>query len=1623
IGYYKTLLGVAMARCGPMPITPDVPASRVRKMLETVAPKLVLTVDDPDSAVLEVISKSDVRTVGRILAATRDPAAPDLHVIREQIDSVPADPCFVLFTSGSTGIPKVVRGTNASLANLVEFEVDRCGSEYVAMTGQYAPIGFDVAFQEIYSTFVSGGVLCPFPLEIRSEPEKVGAFIERRGITRTFLPPLMLRAVAAVREEGFPNCLREVLCIGEQLRIDDAVRRAAGARGTLRIVNQYGPAEAPQVTSLDLGEDVLEWDDRPTIGAPIRNVRIRIVDEDGRAVPMGSSGEVMIGGVAVGLGYANDPMNSSFTEEDGVRWYQTGDLGRILPSGEIEFIGRVDDQVKVAGHRVEPLEVEQAIGRLPEVAEVGVVSWSVDDVVRLAAYVEAEVDGDAIRRRLAGVLPPWLVPTAIVVVDAIPRNPNGKVDRAALRIRAERSEAAEEIPSSTPDENLASTLRAFGLPVAMRLRSDAPLVEQGLDSLGAIRMQLKLRENGYTGIDIGAILRSSPKVLVELLGVVGDTRRLRPRAPEPSPRREDKAAVQGSDDWESLDPLSRDLIYQAAISPAGSYHLAWRVEIPSQRTLEYVRERVAGISREWPTLRTARDPEKGCRLLPSDMADAGMMEAFESQPSRREIDHLLRHPFDLQRGDCFRAATWMEPGRRVVLLVFHHVAVDGRAAGSIIDSAFGSRNAATENLQTNPTFPSSLSKAEDWWVKRLADDLKGDPLPQRSEDANDESILFTAIESEGRGFDRCLEASIKNSGSPIALAVLAWGLILGRRLGKDRTVIGLPFASESTSAELGVSLLPIVVPIGDDVTIIEALESTSSVILGGIENRQASLGSLIRRLEPGKQHLHPPFDGVFTQDDLRRESGEARILWEPVGRGPFQATIVVPGLESLESPFGLEIDEWTLDGEHADSFVDRYFEILRQLVESLDDGRGTQLLGSIDSLGEASQVKIRSFERSDAFEEGSSSVAEVFEATVARNPGAVAIVDGERSITYGELDSWSRAIASELLRAGIEHGEAVALTGTRSASTIAGMLGVTRAGGFFVPLDSDSPEARIRAQMASIRPRFGVGPKISKVLTGNVKKWIDLETSRVSTMDASLPALGLETPLYAMFTSGTTGEPRGTLVPHRAVLRLAQDPWFLPRSHHFKMLHAAPIAFDASTLEIWWPLLNGLTVVCWDGKGSDLEGIGALVRRERIDGCWLTAALFHTAVDQMPYIFESMSVVLTGGDVVSAAHASRIGRRYPDLVLINGYGPTENTVFTTCDLIEVDRDRIDKPISIGRPIRGTRVRILDERGKRVPVGRFGELVTDGAGLAIGYLDPVSNVCLSGGFEGGTSKGTLYRTGDRARWLQDGRIEFNGRIDHQVKVNGHRVELSAVDSAIRRIPEVEDAAAMLLESSTGSKSIGAVIVQNASGRIDRESVRRRLAMVIPTWEIPTEIMFVDRIPSTPNGKVDRKSCVRLILESRSKPRSIGRVGEETTDEIDVILRRAVEEISGRRLNSRSMTLSEVGIDSIELLRLSIRLENLFSRPVHLESLVATASLSEIAAVIRDDIQLESKEIVELRPPEAHTNRSVFCVPGVGGTVFSFLALLDGIPTSIPVNGLPYRGIGGSRPPLRSIEEMA
>ena len=1624
IGYSKALLGVTFARGGPMPITPDLPPARIQQMVEVVDPAIVIAVDPIAPEVRQTLGDTPVVDLHEVLG---DASVNVVIPSEDELQTCLEDPCFVLFTSGSTGEPKAVRGSQASLVNLVAAECDRCEGEIVSKTGQFAPLGFDVAFQEIFSTWAAGGTLCPMPLEIRADPEGIDAFLRRKNITRTFLPPLMLRALAAACTSGFPPSLREVLCIGEQLRIDDAVRSAARPSASIRIINQYGPAEAPQVTSLDLGTDPDEWPDRPTIGPPIRRVQIRIEDDAGNLTSFGTPGEVMIGGVSVGLGYANDPGNMRFTEIDGIRWYRTGDLGRLLPDGDIEYLGRVDHQVKVAGHRVEPGEVEMALAAMSEINEAGVVTWTESDVTRLAAFIVTTRDIDAIRSELAVSLPPWLVPTVIAAVPEIPRNRNGKIDRVALRERAASWGNESNGSESALDAQMRARLAELGVPPSTSFHADVPLVEQGLDSLGAIRVQIRAREEYQSSIPIDQILRATPAEFLQRVevtsGRVGRVQAVSDDSGRPVDL-EGASPVRGSL-WEPLDPLVRDLLFEDAISAPGSYHLAWRITGPISMDVEAVKRRVENMRSHWATLRTCRHPNLGSRVAKAAELDPVVVEVYSHEPQSRELEHLLRHPLDLRGGECFRCATWIEDGRRVTLLVFHHVAVDGRLAEQIIRGTFVDEEAARSRPDSGGGLK-ILSDAEDWWVNKVKLELQGDPLPQIPihESGDSEITLTTSLD----GLDTLKEAtrlSIAECGSPMAVSTLAWALLLGRSSGKSRVVVGVPFASESGDGGLGVSLLPIVVPVGDSIPMSAAIAATAEMIVGGMEHRQAAIGPIIRRLDPNRTHVRPPLDGVITQDDLHRSYEEIDVRWQSIGRGPFQATLVIPSAGSSNSPVGLEAEPSLLDGETGDSFLSRYLVILKQISTALSRGDSGLLLGAVQELSPESRGRIKTFEEGDHFDSTYQSVTERFDDQVRLAGDAVAVIEADRSFTYEEISRWSRSIAGQLVAAGLAPGDSVALTGSRSAATIAAMLGTARAGGCFVPIESNLPPDRINAQLACARPRFAIGPDAGQFPSCNVEAWIDPGSDEGKSHAAAFSSeVGPNSPLYSMFTSGTTGEPRGAVIPHRAVLRLVDDAWFLPNEPGFKMFHAAPLAFDASTLEIWWTILNGGSIVCWEGVGADLQGMADRIRREQVRGAWITAALFHAAVDQFPLLFEPLSVVLTGGDVVSADHVRRIQERFPDLVVVNGYGPTENTVFTACEVISAGSLEKQKSIRIGRPIRGTRIRILDAGGHQVPLGRFGELVAEGDGVGLGYLDSVAAISLSGGFQSDGSKGALYRTGDRARWSPDGRIEFAGRLDHQVKISGRRIELSAIDDELRRIASIKDAAASIIEAPDRPRRLGAVVVSGGDRGFDVDAIRTTLSHRLPAWEVPTEIFGVERIPMTRNGKIDRAEVSRLLAAAStdSSVRPSAR-SEASSDEVVQIIIEAVEEITGQVIKDPSRTLSQLGVDSIELLRLAIRLEERLARPISLPDVMDGSNIRTIASKIRSDIKRESQPLISLYSPDCVTSRALFCIPGVGGTVFSFQSLLDGLPETLPVFGLPYPGAGGMRKPLRRIEDLA
>ncbi|MEE2972310.1 MAG: AMP-binding protein, partial [Planctomycetota bacterium] len=803
-----SVLATMLAGGAAMPLSSDLPERRMQDLLRRAVPKAIV-----------VSSEGLLDRAARVVAA----AGIDVPLLRSvarvhetRLPEPSADrACYVLFTSGSTGEPKAVRMHHAGLLGLIEHERGRTSDAVAARTAQFAPLGFDVAFQELFSTWASGGAVVVVPSEVRRDPFALRAFIEGHGVTRIHLPPLVLRALAANAGDGFPDGLVEVVCAGEALRIDDSIRRAASlGGGRLRLVNQYGPTETHVATHLDLGTHPAAWPDLPRIGRPIDGVEIRIENDRGEVVRPGESGELVIGGDAVALGYLDGDSGGFESAANPLRRYRTGDRARIDRDGVIEYLGRGDRQVKISGYRVEPEEIEAVLAGLDGVEDAAVVAiprdgtpMSADSaLVAFAVGPQDEETLSGLLARLRDRLPPWMVPARLRGVETLPRSRNGKIDRTAL------THLASSLPITGHDFGAGWT----ATDVLARLGDSGSAGDEsgevdrttlgrlGIDSLAAIRLQTMLVERHGVEIPIADLRSLDVEGLRHRIGADCGS------AVDPGPTRIELASggapataesPVAADGWKPLDPLVRDVLAEDALAPEGAFHLAWTIRFPCEIPIEEIARRLALVRRRHPTLRTCRRADLGERTVPVDESAPTDLEAFPARPDEELLGRVLRHPLRVADGIPWRAATWNDvDGGTTLVVVLHHAAVDGRTAKSIIDEIVLADEAAPSTTHPNAAAPTLVDPEDDaWWIDRLSKGLGDAELPEF--DFQQAGVREVAFHHRGGRTFRLAAARAAAVGlAPIAPALVAWGLILGRAAGRKSVVIGVPFATDLNDA-------------------------------------------------------------------------------------------------------------------------------------------------------------------------------------------------------------------------------------------------------------------------------------------------------------------------------------------------------------------------------------------------------------------------------------------------------------------------------------------------------------------------------------------------------------------------------------------------------------------------------------------------------------------------------------------------------------------------------------------------------------------------------------------------------------------------------------------------------
>ena len=866
--------------------------------------------------------------------------------------------------------------------------------------------------------------------------------------------------------------------------------------------------------------------------------------------------------------------------------------------------------------------------------------------------------------------------------------------------------------------------------------------------------------------------------------------------------------------------------------------------------------------------------------VPVTVDDLRGMPAAEREPAalaRAAAD--LAAPFDLGQGPLLRVRlVRVEPARQLLAVTVHHIVSDAWSMGvlfrdlaALLESEVTGRPAALPELtlqfadvavwQAGRTARLSEHQLAHWRAH-----LAGAPVLELPTDHPRPAAASFSGAAVRFGVDAPVARSVvelaRSVGGTGFMALLtAWYVVLARHADQNDIVVGVPVAGRDRS-ELEpligffVNMLPVRCRLDPELSFRALLGTVRELVVEALAHQDVPFDRVVEDLHPERDlSRHPIFQTAFQL----HQPG-------PAAAGPLAT---VPEVTRTSSNFDLNLELWPegaglagrltyatdlFDAESAHLLTDHYRHLLVQAVAHPDTPLAELELADDD------ERRLRS-----AWECGSgdyrraATIPSLFAEAAARTPEATAVVDGPVSLSYRDLDRASDRLARSLIARGVRPGEAVGVMAVRSAALVVDLLAVLKAGGAYVALDPDDPPARRRELRRAARCRL--------VLDTEVPSLPPTPDEPGNGVGTGLPAVVPDQPAYVCFTSGSTGTPKGVRVRHRGVVRLVTGTSFHRFDDRQTYLMHSPLAFDASTLEIWGPLCNGSRLVVGPRTAPSLSELAVAIEDHSITTLWLTAGLFDQLVDEEPDRLATVRTVFTGGDVVSPAHVRRLLQLPGARRVVNGYGPTENTTFTCCHVMTRGAD-VGDPVPIGRPVTGTTVRITDTRGRAVPVGVPGELWTGGAGVALGYVD--DQAATAAAFVtvavDGLGPRVAYRTGDRARWRPDGSVEFLGRADRQLKVRGFRIEPGEVEAALLGWPEVAQAVVTTGEGLREQRRLVGLVVPRVE-HVDLDALTAHLAGVLPRHLRPDLIRAVSGLPLTRNGKVDQ-AAVRRLAEDGS-----------------------------------------------------------------------------------------------------------------------------------------------------------
>ncbi|QKG84716.1 amino acid adenylation domain-containing protein [Kroppenstedtia pulmonis] len=1460
------ILGVLKAGAAYVPMDPQYPEERLNYMVEHAEVSLVLS--------CEAMTGNVPGNAPKVVCIDRD--LPDTGKESNPVNKVESHQlAYVIYTSGSTGQPKGVMVEHRSVVNVLQGLIPLFDVQTGDRVLQFTSISFDVSVSEIGMALLSGATLLlekkenlmPGPGLIRILREQRVQVVSLPMSVLAALPPADLPDLKTLAVGG-DACSQELVVIWGQGR---------------RLFNCYGPTETTVTATSYLcqGES-----GHPPIGRPIANVEAYVLDSDLHPVPVGVPGELYLGGAGLARGYLNQPdltaerfISHPFQQGSNARLYRTGDRVRYLPDGNLEFIGRMDHQVKIRGFRIEPGEIESTLLNHKGVEEAVVLAKEIEPGdKRLVAYVVLEdTDVKQLRDYLKERLPNHMVPSYLIPLSQMPLTTNGKVDRKSLPEPKSQADLVESMLPQTPTEELVTSV--FSKVLGMeRLGREASFFDNGGHSLLATKAIMQIQET--LRVDLPLRLLFEKPTVRELAGEIDGIRL------SGSPGNE--IQLKPVDRRREL-PLSyaqQRLWFFERLNPSSSlYNIPWAARIEGELQTEALKRAWVKLMNRHEVLRTVIREEKGeaLQVIQKEPAVEFRLEDWthlskevREERLKEELQDEASQPFDLSQGPLLRGRVIRtDHHEHVLMCTLHHIISDGwsmdvfmREWFSLYREVMSGIPADLEELpvqyadfavwQRKWLDQGVMERQLDYWRRELSGELPvlGLPAdrPRPSVQTHAGALYFMDIpEAVLSG----LYEVGKQEGATLFMTLLAaYQGFLSRYTGQDDILVGSPVANRNQPGlenliGFFVNTLVFRTNLSDQPSFRQLLGNVREKALDAYANQDVPFERVVEDIQPERDLSHSPvFQTMFILQNMVHVPQPEGLTLTSLDSGHVMANFDLT-LTMEEQNGGLtarfEYNRDLFDAATIEQMANHFQSWLASIAADPDVRIGEKSLLSEE---EAKGI-LEEWNDTDRPNRLKGSVPSLVEKRAEEAPDAIALVDGQRRITYRELNEGANRLARQLLKRGVKREDRVAVCADRSPEAIMGLLATWKAGAAFVPMDPSYPQERLVYMMTDADVRVLLADTSSgELLASHVPDWIRLDTESVTQGEGdNLHRITDSDQLaYVLYTSGSTGQPKGVMVEHQSLMNLVEwhcEAYSLTEADH--STHLAGSAFDASVWEIWPVLASGACLHLVDEETRlSPERLRDWLVDNKITVSFLPTPLAEQIMTLDWPEYTSLRVMLTGGD--------RLRHRPPaglPFVLMNHYGPTENTVVSTVARIHPGTG----VPPIGKPIANTRVYVLDAYGHPVPVGVPGELYLGGIGLARGYWNRpelTESTFVADPF--GEPGGKLYRTGDLVRWLPDGNLEFIRRVDQQMNIRGFRIEPGEIEGTLLEHPDVQEALVLLREDRPGEKRLVGYVTGSATAQELREHAKNRL----PAYMVPAPIVVLEAFPLTPNGKVDRQA---------------------------------------------------------------------------------------------------------------------------------------------------------------------